>query len=104
MNREQAKKLLPYIQAWSEGKQIQFRREGEVDWVDCNNPEFIGGYEYRIKPEIVEYWVVGSKNYCGSSKDSREAAETFLAELRADSSNELSYEDWRVFKVREVEE
>lgn len=33
MNRQQAKKLLPIIQAFAEGKTIQYRH-GDVDWVD----------------------------------------------------------------------
>ena len=33
MNRQQAKELLPIIQAFVEGKTIQYRH-GDVDWVD----------------------------------------------------------------------
>ena len=33
MNRQQAKELLPIIQAFAEGKTIQYRH-GDVDWVD----------------------------------------------------------------------
>lgn len=33
MNRQQAKELLPIIQAFAQGKTIQYRR-GDVDWVD----------------------------------------------------------------------
>lgn len=33
MNRHQAKELLPIIQAFAEGKTIQYRH-GDVDWVD----------------------------------------------------------------------
>lgn len=73
MTREQAKELLPIIQAFADGKTIQHRNKGrstwhntttwyDLDWdelnIDCNM------YHYRIKPEpkfrpfknIVECW------------------------------------------------
>lgn len=50
MNREKAKVLLPFIQAFSEGKTIQFISNGE--WVDIASPSFMLNPErYRIKPE-----------------------------------------------------
>lgn len=54
MTREEAKKLLPFIQAFSEGKTIQSRcitSETSL-WWDVNNPTFkADGFDYRIKPE-----------------------------------------------------
>ena len=54
MTREEAKKLLPLIQAFSEGKTIQSRcitAETSL-WWDDNNPTFwADGFDYRIKPE-----------------------------------------------------
>lgn len=50
MTREQAKELLPLIQAYAEGKAIQ-RTDG-YDWYDLDEPDFIGSCSYyRIKPE-----------------------------------------------------
>ena len=54
MTREEAKKLLPFIQAYCEGKTIQSRCIiGETPlWWDDNNPTFeIDDFDYRIKPE-----------------------------------------------------
>lgn len=54
MTREEAKELLPLIQAFSEGKTIQSRCiTGETSlWWDDNNPTFwVDGFDYRIKPE-----------------------------------------------------
>ena len=46
MTREEAKELLPIIQAFAEGKTIQFRER------DIEEPSFDGCInEYRIKPE-----------------------------------------------------
>lgn len=51
MNREQAKELLPVIQALAEGKTVQFKNSFE-DWIDCDNIMFNWPpKDYRIKPE-----------------------------------------------------
>ena len=50
MTREEAKELLPIIQAWAEGKNIQFLCDGE--WHDINQADFTCYPDkYRIKPE-----------------------------------------------------
>ena len=50
MTREEAKVLLPIIQAYAEGKAIQ-QTDG-YDWYDLDNPDFMAnGSSYRIKPE-----------------------------------------------------
>ena len=50
MTREEAKELLPIIQAWAEGKNIQFLSDGE--WHDINQADFTCYPDkYLIKPE-----------------------------------------------------
>ena len=50
MTREEAKTLLPIIQAWAEGKNIQFLSDDE--WHDINQADFTCYPDkYRIKPE-----------------------------------------------------
>ena len=54
MTREEAKELLPIIQAFVAGKQIQYEIEGLTDWVDTDeiNLEYEGQkIKHRIKPE-----------------------------------------------------
>ena len=58
MNREKAKVLLPIIQAFSEGKQIQWLKPDSDEWIDVvggDNVDFDDLAEsnvaYRIKPE-----------------------------------------------------
>ncbi len=58
MNRERAKQLLPIIQAFAEGKQIQFRVQYRTDWSDLDEPCWQDGNEYRIKPERRKVWVL----------------------------------------------
>ena len=50
MTREEAKELLPIIQAYAEGKTIQFLDGGK--WLDVYETDFHEStYKYRIKPE-----------------------------------------------------
>ena len=54
MTREEEKELLPIIQAFVAGKQIQDAIEGLTDWVDTDeiNLEYEGQkIKHRIKPE-----------------------------------------------------
>ena len=51
MNRKEAAKLLPIIEAFSEGKTLQIRQNGS-EWIDIETASFTGfPSEYRIKPE-----------------------------------------------------
>ena len=49
MTREEAKALLPIIQAYSEGKVIEYFNN--VEWVELNDPTFYSNSKYRIKLE-----------------------------------------------------
>ena len=53
MTREEAKNLLPIIQAYAEGKVIESRCiKGDTSlWYDDKDPSFDDDFEYRIKPE-----------------------------------------------------
>ena len=55
MNRQQAKELLPIIQAFAEGKTIEIRSNSKYnpgEWIETATPTFdIKSHEYRIKPE-----------------------------------------------------
>ena len=54
MKREQAKELLPIIQAFAEGKEIQYRNSFN-EWIDIKKNEGLSfiktPLDYRIKPE-----------------------------------------------------
>ena len=53
MNRNQAKEMLPIIQAYAEGKAIESRciKGDKSLWYDDEDPSFDDDFEYRIKPE-----------------------------------------------------
>lgn len=50
MNRERAKELLPVIQAFADGKDIQYSEDGTC-WLDATTPRFSEYIKYRVKPE-----------------------------------------------------
>lgn len=54
MDRQQAKELLPIIQAFAEGKDIEYRsKEFNEDWKEVTQIPGLSfeSFEYRIKPE-----------------------------------------------------
>lgn len=55
MNRQQAKELLPIIQAFADGKAIEVRSNSKYnpgEWIETTTPTFdIKSHEYRIKPK-----------------------------------------------------
>lgn len=59
MNRNQAKQMMPIIQAYAEGKVIECRTKPSAiedenvpnEWVETKEIEFWCDIEYRIKPE-----------------------------------------------------
>ena len=52
MTREDAKQLLPIIQAFSEGKEIEGLYKGtKSPWFKIKDMDFSGGIIFRIKPE-----------------------------------------------------
>ena len=64
MNRKQIKELLPILQAFAEGKVIEYRFDGQP-WTETNNLSFYEGMKYRIKPEIeVKYRPFENQDEC----------------------------------------
>lgn len=51
MTREEAKEMLPIIQAYADGKQIQYFEECTRRWEDITAPSWLRGIPYRVKPE-----------------------------------------------------
>jgi len=62
MNRDRVKQLLPIIQAFAEGKNIEYYL-GDGSWVKATNIDFSDNLEsYRIKPEPEVIYVNCLKN------------------------------------------
>lgn len=51
MTREEAKQLLPIIQAFVEGKTIEYYDYSNDDWIETSTPVWQVDVKYRIKPE-----------------------------------------------------
>ena len=51
MNRDRAKELLPIIQAFAEGKEIEYSMKGINSWIFTSNPTWTDERDYRIKSE-----------------------------------------------------
>lgn len=56
MTRQRAKELLPIIQAYAEGRQVQTLIGNS--WDDISNPDFYAYTKYRIKPEPREWYEI----------------------------------------------
>ena len=55
MTREEVKTMLPIIQAFAEGKEIEFRSKGfDEEWKKVNEIPGLSysSFDYRIKPEL----------------------------------------------------
>ena len=104
MNRNRARELLPIIQAFAEGKDIECREMGLVDqkWVGdiSSSPDF-GWYdhlEYRIKPEPREFLIlvsVDDEGVCVFHSDQNKTASQLSKKYTTVTNAE-------VVKVREV--
>ena len=96
MNRERAKELLPIIQAFAEGKDIQWRNTnaGTGGWLECKGIIDSGVYEYRIKPEPFECWV----NVCGARPSTTHPTLAAAADCLGDMVGDP---EWRIIHMVE---
>lgn len=85
MNRERIKELLPVMQAYAEGKQIQFKYVHECVWSDVDEVSFTSSPEhYRIRPKVkdVKCWLLVIKESngfpCVMPFRTKESAENYL--------------------------
>jgi len=63
MNRERAEELLPIIEAYANGEEIEFKnRKTDGRWIVAAYPDFYDDTEYRIKPKPLECWVALTDN------------------------------------------
>lgn len=51
MTKEETKNLIVVMQAYVDGKQIQYTAAESEYWTDAKSPEWDPNYDYRIKPE-----------------------------------------------------
>jgi hypothetical protein len=86
MNREYAKEAIKVMQAFVEGKEIEYREKGRSSWA-ASTYDNMGfdwrAYEYRIKKEpAITYEIVNRNDAVVSIADSKAAAERYLSAYR----------------------
>lgn len=90
--------IIEVVKADKEGKPIQFRRlyQKNGKWRDVLQPgwDFLS-YEFRVKPELIEVWVVVSYN--------NKAIGSFTDKKHAESVA-VNFKDSRVVRMIEAEE
>lgn len=95
MNRNQAKELLPFIQALAEGKPIQLKdRIGNWMDIDFINVELCNPNVYRIKPEpkyrpfanAEECWKEMQKHQPFGWVKDEDGNKTFIGSINSDNS------------------
>ena len=100
MNRERAKELLPIIQAFGEGEDVQSMHFNVEDWKDDSDPKFEYDHlEFRIKPKPVEAWAIVNKADNIISKTSLSEAVIVEAHMYMASKT-----DYKVVKLVECED
>lgn len=101
MNREQAKQLLPIIQAFADGEDVQF--DVGNGWCNCISPTFYPDCQWRAKPKLQERWLVVDRD-----GDARGNPRGFFEESAARCAMEHlvsiggSHAPYRVAHLREV--
>ncbi len=97
MNRKEAVELLPFIKAFSEGKDIEMRSKNSHAQLNgwAKMDEFIfGNFEYRIKPEpkyrpfknAEECWDEMQKHQPFGWVKDRDGDKTFIGSINSDNS------------------
>lgn len=56
MNRNRARELLPIIQAFADGEEIEFQLS-DRSWCSATTPTFNADHEFRIKLKPREFWI-----------------------------------------------
>lgn len=98
MNREEAKYLAPFIQAFADGEIIQAKTSGMMasGWTDVVNPTWVlGGVEYRIKP-----WEFTPTTNLPGFRELRAGEEWH----RSDFTEEMLPTGWRPLLLGEIRE
>ena len=95
MNRDRAKELLPIIEAFANGEDVEVKRDNG-SWMIDENMEFCGPGYYRIKPRPREFWLCWNND---------EICDSFRFEICGGeyADNEKIVDHWdNYIKVREV--
>ena len=97
MNRDRAKELLPIIEAFANGEEVEIRHANCRTWVDVTATNFTNDNEYRIKPKAREFWL------CASWPNPKTSDYAVYPIKNAFGDDEILYDHYDSYiKVREV--
>ena len=91
MNRDRAKELLPIIEAFANGEDIEVERDRD-SWKKQSSYSFSDSCNYRIKHKIREFWI------CNANK-SNKSNHHWISEEDKETGN---WDGTSPIKVREV--
>jgi hypothetical protein len=100
MTRDEAREFAKVVQAYADGQDVQWR-EPDVDrpWCDDFEPDFDTNFQWRIKSEPREWWVVVScHGNCLKTCKNRADAEASMKYMTAHGS----CGPYTIARVREV--
>ena len=101
MTREEAKELLPIIQAYAEGKTIECKCKSLLgSWIEAKSPSWSVKLEYRIKPEP-KYRPFNTQEECweemhnhpdfGWIKSKTDGRKVFIGSISGESTSDNPY-------------
>ena len=101
MNKHDAVKFLPLVQALADGKEIEYRVCGD-NWRIKESIVFGGDIDdYRIKSEPIEIWcMVNSTGHCLSNQSSEDDCIETIEGLNRGHNND--FEDYKAVMFRQV--
>lgn len=99
LSREELKLLLPIMQAFVEGKEVQVKDPYKIDgkWVDTPNPSWDRDLAYRIKPEVLKV-----ESYAVVLADTGTVVALYYSERDANlyiSNCTINHKNWAVIKL-----
>jgi hypothetical protein len=62
MTRDEAREFAKVVQAYADGKQVQFAEPMTREWKDTSGLSFPNDCHWRIKPEPREWWALMDRN------------------------------------------
>ena len=90
MNREAARKIAPIMQAYADGKDVQYKTSD--GWRDSYAPTFDIRLEWRVKPDPIAFWAI--LNCKGGVVDTFTSREMAVSRINVRNDPCSPYPEW----------